>query len=285
MALPTTNLTLHCDAKDTDQVFTTGNGGGPGVHTGTPGDGDLIDVWDDEGDGIADVALITQTTGPNYRIATPLMKHPCLDFDGSVSVLTARDQADMANKASSSFIANNAFTILMAFWAESITTTSSSPYNNHMLIGDSGGFWGLHLRDDTGTLKLQGYSFDGSEDFAEVAVTTGATYIAVFQHSGGNLLVSVIDDTGTESGVASASSGNTTDLTNVMRLSRGFGAASFYNGRIGEFAIYNAVLTGADFTNAKQYFIDQWMNVAAPAGNVTGKIWSPTLISHPALIS
>ena len=68
-ALPTTNLTLHCDASDNGKLFTTANGGGPGVHTGTPADGSIVQAWDDEGDGITNVVLRGfSTSGPVWRI-------------------------------------------------------------------------------------------------------------------------------------------------------------------------------------------------------------------------
>jgi hypothetical protein len=117
MALPLSGLTLHCDAKDTDKLFTNLNGGGDGVHTGAPADGAAVSVWDDEGDGIADVAIIydgNSGTRPLYRSGTPLMKHPCLDFDGIDDYIRSRNQADSAHVVASNLVTNTAYTIIVA---------------------------------------------------------------------------------------------------------------------------------------------------------------------------
>jgi len=252
MPLPTTSLTLHCDASDTDKVFKTLDGGG--AHSGTPGDGDVVQVWDDEGDGIADVCLKYNgsATAPAFRSSSPLMLDSCLDFDGSDDVLVATTQNGGAAKALSQFISSSAFTAIVAFYAESITNTDgSAPYNNHAVIADNGGFWGIHLRDASGQKKVQCYNWDGNADFVELNINTGESVVIMFRHEGGNLFASV--NGGSES---SAASGNTSTLTGQLKVGD---VLSKFNGRIGEFAIWNAALTGTDLADAISYFTSKWL--------------------------
>jgi len=258
-SLPTTNLTLHLDASDTDNLFKTVNGGGSGVHTGTPADGDAVQVWNDEGDGIADVAMIgVGSNAAKYRSATPLMKHPCLDFDGSVDEFTTRNQADSANHLISDLITNSAFTFAVAFYPEVIASTNANTYDNDAIFIDTSGFVGLVTKDNAGTKEIRGYNWDGNDDHIDATVATGRSWCAFYRHGSGNLKLTIIDDTLTETSPSDVPSGNTGSVGGVMHLGSGFGG-HHYNGRIGEIAFYSAELTGTDLTNLKQYFADKWL--------------------------
>src|SRR5262245_55838325 len=128
MALPTTNLTLHCDASDTDKLFTTYSAAG--THSGTPSDGNAVQVWDDEGDGIADVALVfpSATREPLFRSgASALMKTGLteLDYDGTNDELQTYVQDGDPIRASSDFISNSAATLAMVFYPEVISDTDT----------------------------------------------------------------------------------------------------------------------------------------------------------------
>lgn len=253
--LPTDDLTLHVDASDADNLFTTFDSGG--THTGTPGDGDTVQAWDDEA-GIADVAVLYEAGGafepPTYRVNSPLMPLPCLDFDGSNDGFKVQDQDGGADKAASELITNSAFTILLSFFAESITTTAANPYENHILIGDTGGHWGIALKDDSGTLKVLAFNYDGSYDEVALTVTTGEAHVVMVRHEGGSLYISL--DGGSESSVTS---GNTTVVTSAIAIgTRGTGS-TYLNGRIGELAVYNVALTGTDLSNGITYFTDKWL--------------------------
>lgn len=270
MALPTTGLTLHCRADRTNQLFTTYSSSG--THTGTPNDGDAVQVWDDEGDGIADVCLAYEDVGtePNYRSGTPLMKHSCLDFDGSSDRLGSYNQTALAARPLSDFFADNAKTVAIAFWAEAITSTSSTIGDSHRLLtdlgtGGAGDDFGLTLYDSSGTKKIQAFNFPSAYNIAELTVTTGHTWIAIVTHDGVNLSIVLIDEAGAETS-ASVASGNTNNVAmTTCRIQLGMGipgTAGFYNGRIGELALYNAVVTGIDLADLKQYFKDQWLTLA-----------------------
>jgi hypothetical protein len=252
MSLPTTNLTLHLNASVNTNIWKNSNG------TGVPVDGDAIQRWDDEGDGIGDIAMIG--VGANstiWRQSTPLMRLPCLDFNGSVDEFTCRNDADSANHPISDLITNSAFTVAVAVYPEVIASSNANTYDNDAIFIDTGGFWGLVTKDVAGVKQIRGYNWDGSDDSIGATVATGRTWIAIYRHDTGNLKLTVIADTRVETTPADVPSGNTSSLTGVMHIGSGFGG-HHYNGRIGEMAFYNASLTGSALTDLKNYFMDKW---------------------------
>ena len=81
--IPTDDLRIHVDASDRSKLFKTYHAGGQ--HRGMPADGEAVKVWDDERDGMADIAFVYITDSarsPRYRLASSPMRHACLDFDG-----------------------------------------------------------------------------------------------------------------------------------------------------------------------------------------------------------
>ena len=253
-SLPTTNLTLHCDASDTDKLFTTYNVSG--VHSGVPADGGAVQVWDDEVDGIADIAMIYAASGtePSYRSITPLMLNPCLDFDGSDDQLIAYNQIGTLTKVLSDLITNSDFTLFVAFYAESITANTAAIYNNHVVFGDNGQYMGLLLRIVSGQAKVIAYNWDGNADSVEIDISVSTSYVARIRHTGGNLYLSI--NGGSESSVAS---GNTSVLTGAPKVGFSSSGSTYFNGRIGEFAVYNINLAGSDLNDATTYFTDKWI--------------------------
>jgi hypothetical protein len=272
-ALPTTGLTAHYRADVTTNLFKTYVSSG--VHTGTPVDGDRVEVWDNTA-GIADQMFTwtgSNTQSPLYRTVTPLMAHNCLDFNGG-RFIKAYNQTGTTAKALSSYLANNAFTVIAAIYPQAIPTSNANVYNTDPILADYGQFWGLFLRDLAGVKQIAGYNWDGTADVIALTITTAHTWIVVFQHDSGNLKLSLIDETATETAATPVASGNTTNLTNNLGLASTGGPSA--NFRIGEFAIWNTALTGGtDLADAKQYFIDAWPPGGVIAGPSFQGIWHP----------
>jgi hypothetical protein len=259
MALPTTNLTLHLDASDTDKLFTTWVDGGS--HTGTPADNGTVQAWSAETDGSvtpAHAAYGGAVAGrePNYRSGTPLMLLPCLDFDGT------EDELRLVNNTNSttyyntgSFMGDAAKTIIFAAWPESITLEQADPVENHIVVGTSNDFVvGFKI---VSTVKKAFISnHDGAWKTVTVNATEGAANVVCARQDGSNLYISV--DGGAESSVASGATA--TWPSGELRIGRGSGSGRLH-GRIGELAIYSAALTGADLTDAIAYFRAKWQGI------------------------
>jgi hypothetical protein len=261
MALPTTNLTLHLDASDTDKLFTTWVDGGS--HTGTPGDGDAVQAWSRETDGSVTPAHAAYSTDwPLYRSGTPLMALPCLDFDGTDSEVRIVDNTNRSSYLNGGqLVGAQAKTILVAFWAEAVSLSSADPSENHGLIAF--GDCALTLKSVGGNPKIHFNNHDGGWDTVEESITTAATVVACARHDATNIYISV--DGGSEVSTASGATG--TWPSSDMRIGRAAGSGRL-NARIGEIAIYSAALTGTDLTDAIAYFRAKWQGVGGPTARI-----------------
>jgi hypothetical protein len=263
MPLPTTNLTLHLDASDTDNLFTTWVDGAP--HTGTPADGNAVQAWKAETDGSVTPCNAAYRGGnaPAYRSGTPLMLLPCLDFDGTNDAMTLVTNAGVAAYHSSSqFFSTTARTMLVAFYAESISATNAGAaggFSNHGLVS-ADDKWYLNLYNDGGQRKVQFGAHDGSWKMVAVNISENTNHVACARHDGTNLYLSV--DGGAESSTACGTiSGDSSDV----RIGLG-GDGVLYNGRVGEIAMYSTALTGTDKTDANSYFTTKWVTGGSPDG-------------------
>jgi hypothetical protein len=257
MPLPTTNLTLHLDASDTDNLFTTWVDGGP--HTGTPGDGGVVQAWKAESDGSVTPcnAAYYGGTAPAYRSGTPLMDLPCLDFDGTDDgMAVVSDTAVTGYRSSDQFFSTTARTILGAFYAESITATNAGAaggYSNHGITAGEDK-WYLNVYNSGGQRKLELGAHDGSWKMVEVNISEATSHVFKARHDGTNLYLAV--DGGAESSVAC---GTISGDSAVIFIGRG-GDAVRFNGRIGELAYYNS----SDLTNANSgvtFLRSKWQGV------------------------
>jgi hypothetical protein len=263
MPLPTTNLTIHLDASDTDKLFTTWVDGGS--HTGTPADGNAVQAWARETDGSVDPCNAAYYGGnaPVYRSGTPLMLLPCLDFDGTNANMVLVNNTGVTNYlGSSSFFSTTARTIVVAFYAESITAANagaSSATANHGLICTDTHFT-ISLRNDGGQRKAQLAAHDGAWKMVEVNISEATSHVLSARHDGTNLYLSV--DGGAESSAACGTVG--ADTAQVL-IGRSPDAVRF-NGRIGELGIYSA---GASYpTDAVAYLRSKWQGVGAPTARI-----------------
>jgi hypothetical protein len=276
MPLPTTNLTLNLDASDTDNLFTTwADGGG---HSGTPADGNAVQVWRRESDGSVTPCNAAYSGGaaPAYRSTTPLMLLPCLDFDGTDDEMRVVSDATVTSyRDSSQFFSTTARTILGAFYAESITATNAGAAggfsNQGVTAGDDN--WYINVYNSGGQRKLQLGAHDGSWKMVEVNIGEGATHVFKARHDGTNLYLAV--DGGAESSVAC---GTISGSSSQVRIGSS-GDSVRFNGRIGQLAYYST----SDLTQANSgvtFLREKWQGVTSgvyrPNGDNTTTNWSST---------
>lgn len=247
MPLPTSNLTFHADASvDTDLWQATG------PFSDHPVDGEEVFYWDDVEHG-AGSAEYLNTNGPAWRSGTPLMALPCLDFNGST------DSMRVLPGTAGTYLSVSAFTVLVAVYVEGIALNAANSYQNDAIVADGSGYFGIHLKNAADPHVLF-YNYSGADTKVSLPITLNVSHVLMFRHESGNLYASV--DGGAETSVAS---GNTDTLGAELQIGNGSGSI-FYNGRIGEFAVYNAALTGTDLTDAVSYFTAKWLGVAPSGG-------------------
>jgi hypothetical protein len=171
-----------------------------------------------------DVAQGTAGARPTFKTGGP-NGHPWFDFDGG-------DYLDGTVDVLPTLIANNAYTIYAVVYVTSIATNAVSYSVNDALLCDiANGGVGIHFK--TTPVAVVG-NYDGSEDQATVAISTGAWMVLMTRHGGGNIYIS--KNGGSESSAASL---NTSTGTGDLRIGANYNAAAFFTGRLAELAIHN----------------------------------------------
>lgn len=246
--LPTTSLTAHFDFSDISYLYKTITA------SNNPAYSDPASANNDVIQGAASIfpvatsdliALYLSTTNQSPLLKTSSMNSlNSLLFDGSNDVFTIQNRTATGTTFVAGLITQSLATIAISFKAVDISLNSATSYQNHGLIADADGFMGIYIRDDSGTFRAYGYNWDGNED-APNATFSGETdeHYAIYRHDGTNVYISV--DGGSESSAASGA--NSDNLNQAWLIGKGFGSTPF-NVHIGEIAIYNAALTGADLT-------------------------------------
>lgn len=258
--LPQTNLTAHFNAADITklwQTITAGNN--PAYSNVVTADGQTAQGWSSTYPAATSDLVATfpsvSTQSPLYK-ASAMAGGGSVLFDGSDDAFATFDRTTTGIFTAAGHFTTTAKTIIVAFQAVTITLNSATSYQNHGLIADIDGFMGIYIRDQGGgVLTAYAYNWDGNEDKAAVNFA-GETdpHVVCYRHDGTNVYCSV--DGGVE---ASATSGTTADnLNQGLMIGRGFGS-TFFNVHVGEFATWNAALTGATLTQAITYFTDKWL--------------------------
>lgn len=260
MPLPTTALTLHLDASDTDHIWTNWQAGSP-FHNGVPTDGGTVGVWEDDGGGNFTFIPASGGVSPVWRSTTPLMQLPCLDFDGTDDAGQIFLLPSGTNLFLNSLIAASAFVIVASFYLEGASANAANVYDNDGLIADTGEYCGIHFKNASGTYSVNVYNFDGSVDTVSINLSINTSYVLAYYHTGGNISLELYSVSGQVGSTQTTASGDTQNLGNTVFIGRNY-STLFYNGRIGEIAIYNAY-NSTDKADAVQYFRDKWLPAAA----------------------
>jgi hypothetical protein len=253
MALPTTNLTWHLDSADTDRLWRQT---GMSSH---PTDGQNVQAWDDEGD-VTGYALFSgngvDTDCPIYS-AAGFNGIGCLVFNGVDELLQAYTDGWGSNGNWDNFVTVSTYTYFIALILDGASSTNdaSTPLNEPILFGDAS--LGLYVKSNGGTHTLMAYNWDGTDDHADAVVSLSTKYVVMVKHAGGTLSIDV--NNGAIGG--SVASGDTDSVAKHFRLMGTTGR--FVQGTVGEFAIYNADVTGTDLTDAWAYFMAKWVNAGA----------------------
>jgi len=256
--LPQSGLTLHFDFSDISTLFKTYTPtNDPAYSDVATADGDVIRVarsivpaatsdfiFEDQTD---------STKAPILRSSTPLLGTQCLDFDGSNDRLELADRSGTSGIAADTVLTASAGTIMAAFRCESLPVGGGT-FQPIVATNDASFRYGLYIFNDAGTVKLLAQNFDGSYDSAlGDTISVDTNYVGMWRHEGGNI-ISVLND-GTETSTAS---GNTSGLNLAGVRVGGGGDGSVLNGRVGEVAIWNVALSGADLALAWSTFLAKW---------------------------
>lgn len=258
--LPTTGMTMNFDFSDIStlyKTFTTGNN--PDYSNVATADGDVIQVARSifpvaTSDWTLPYTNSDATRSPILELTTPLLKAPCLAFDGSNDRLFVASRTGPFVGASS-ILSTTAFTILISFRPASVP---SNPGNQALFSSsDPSALWGCYVTN-TGTphLRTQNHTatgYDNADGTDQVFIDTN--YVGMFRHESGNIYVSL--NGGAEASAASGTSDGIGGGQGAYLASSSAGI--YFNGRIGQIVCWNVALTGTDLSNSITYMINKWV--------------------------
>jgi hypothetical protein len=268
MPLPTTDLTGHWDSSDTDNLWKET---GMSTH---PADGDAVLAWNDEGDNsYTNAALFTyagsSTNVPVYRAgAFPTVSLGCLDFDGADDRLACFTDAWGPFVGLNNYFGASAFTLFVSFVMEGASgTNAAASYNNTALFCDAfGQFIGLHVKSNAGVHTLMGYCWDGADKHADLTFALNTPYVAMFRYGSGTITLDL-----NNSGSPVTASAAPINTSGAWWIGQGSVGGSYFNGKIGEIAMYSSALSSSPLQQAWDYFNVKWRGVSGGGG---GKRWA-----------
>lgn len=212
----------------------------PGFKAWYRGDGYVSGTWTDRS---ANGYNLTEATNPPAVVAsdTNFNGHPVVDFDGTNDVLSGTTFSNL--------IAAGAFTIFGVIRADNFGSADTGKGTERGVYGGTGGFTGLAL----GLTQFEGHNYDGTDDYTNnPTISLSTVYGFDYRHDTGNILLLV-----SGKAEASAASGNTTDLTNALKVGVGF--SEFWDGRIAELIFYNTVLSTAERQVVRDYLAKRYL--------------------------
>ena len=262
--IPTTNLpvtsglTGSWDFSTNYYIWESYKGSAP-YKFSLVGDGDVIGYVTNT-QRIADRTL--QPTGS----AKPLWDADGINGKGSANLdgvddsLEGWNDSGAASTPVSTYVTASAYTTFVSFRVTGDCSDNANMWENDAIWCDSGGYIGLHCKTSGGVTTLYIYNYDSNADSVGIAISQNTDYVVMARHESGNIYISI--NNGSESSVAS---GNTGAVSSPLRVGIGT-SAKYMPVRIGEIAIYNTALTGANFTSVMSYFMDKWQP-APPSGS------------------
>lgn len=249
------NRTLWLNASDADHLFTS-KGPPP---SGAVSDGSLVDAWNDEdaADILAEVDLGVPPAGKPTWDNNGISGIGDLIFDGVGNNMRLTNDAISSPKTLADLITATEFTLFFVFQLTADATNKANLYENTQLWGGPGAH-AIYFKTSGGTSTVHLLNDDGSIDSVSKTINKNQTYVLMCRHQGGNIYISV--NNGSETSIAS---GNTTPLTYFIYIGYNqFSLGDYFPGKIGEVLIYNAALTGSNFTDTMAYLMDKWVTTS-----------------------
>ena len=193
-------------------------------------DGTSVALWDDNSNSFRTAYPMSQGTGANQ----PLLRlgkvngRAFVEFDGVNDSLVGTVLSNLMSVSD--------FTIFIVFRVRAATLNNANAYQNHPIIADSTGQFGLYVRTAAGVYYLQADAWDGAHHTGEVQISLNTWYVAKFVHFGGSLTLTLTDQFAYS---VSISSGNMTSLAGNLTLGWNGFAATPFTGDIAEVHVFS----------------------------------------------
>ncbi len=208
--------------------------GGDYLYTEVP---EFFAQWDDSSGNARHLVGSTSSTAP---AETTLNSLDIPDFDGSNDQLTN-------STALSTLLTTSGYGGWCLLNAQSIDAASSAsitttPYGNDGVFVDSGGYFGIYLRNNGGSYELQLYHFASASNGLAFTISLSTWYLLAYYYDGTNLRASL--DGGSISSIALGNL-HASSATSTFRMGTGYSALNFADVLVAE----NATVAGAGMTD------------------------------------
>lgn len=238
--------------------------GGP--NTGTPTNGQPVQVWDDEGSN--DFEFATSTDSPAATLEDPgSMAAPALLADGSNDTYSFINGAGTVNRYSGDLFGTfpTAWTIDVAFQLVACSTNNANSYDNACIYSDEGGYIHIFVKNASGVYSIGAANYDDNFDVVTpMTISLNTTYVIRARKTTTQLFLYLFSGAGgVTQNSGSVTSGNTHSGHNGQYLHpfRNYNAAQFFNGRVGEMWFYNSD-EGSSSANLTT-MINRWLPATA----------------------
>lgn len=217
-------------------------------------DGDPVGAWNDSSGNAFNTSQATGAKKPLYK-TNIVGSLPVVRFDGSDDVLTGSNWTTVINT-----FGGGVYTFLALIRVSAAAAGAAATYDDAAMAMDSGGFTGVaQTRTTSGTLRIRGFNWDGSEDFVELTESFNTWYRVTQDHTDvSNLRIKA--DGGTFQSTASGGP----SASGAMLIGSNYAGAKFFQGDIAEVVAYNSVLSDTDRDSIEQYLLDKWFPTAPP---------------------
>lgn len=199
--------------------------GGDYLYTEVP---EFFAQWDDSSGNSRHLSGSTSSTAP---AETTLNSLDIPDFDGTDDQLTNAS-------ALSTLLTVSGYGGWCLFRANSVDASSSAsitttPYGNDGVFGDTGGYFGIYLRNNSGTYSVQLYHFASASNGLEFTISLSTWYLLAYYYDGTNLRASL--DGGSVQTIALGNL-NASSASSTFRMGTGWSAVQFADVTVAECA-------------------------------------------------
>ena len=156
--------------------------------------------------------------------------------------------------ALSNYIGGSAYHVFVAFTMHSADQDSASVWQNHRILGDDIGWWGMYARRfGQNDFQIYGFHWDGAAKVTPVTVSRHEIHLAEFWYDTGTLETVLKIDDGAEVRVAA---GNISTLTNPLEV--GGNPGDDFQGVIHSLMIANG-FDAVRRTGIRNYFANKYL--------------------------
>ncbi len=206
--------------------------GGDYLYTEVP---EFFAQWDDSSGNGRHLQGSTSSTAP---AETTLNSLDIPDFDGTDDQLTNAT-------AISTLLTASGYGGWLVFRANSVDASSSSaitgtPYGNDGVLVDTGGFWGVYLRNNGGTYSVQIYHWDSGANGTEHTISLATWYVLAWRFTGSALRSSLSGGS-----IQNTSRSNIGTVTGTIRMGTGYSGVQFADVTVAE----GATVAGTGMTD------------------------------------